>query len=666
MSGVMRGSRPCVGPEGDSRCDDSRCAYVWGVLHRTWNKLQHILHGNTSFPGIAAFSEDARLGLALLGGGAFNSIDGFVDRDIRDGGSDGFHECEEALGTTGALQAGLDVEFDIQKFRNAHEGGPVVISLATALGEEAILRMDAACSMAPVPPHGVPGLDGPSCEFAQCLRCGFRLTPCVCSGAPCFQCAQPPTPQSRGFCCDQCGVQICSPCTRGMTSVEGAVVAYAAGARVIDGFSGSLEAQADQGTGEVLLPCGVVGLGPFQSAEGQDLLYDGVASQPGAVTQDSQQDALGSVSRRRRRRKRLCGGCDRALRGRMLEEPEPCTFCLDMLPADTRVFGCLPCGTTQCMSCSPLVEQPELSQSTVGQGLLHDAVASQLAPATQDIDELLVEAAGAVRNSDVVFDSDPRQWSGEQVEGLLQLLRRFPDVCPLSGLRHPPRDMEQRWATILACIMEWHAEVCDKSSMEESRRELADLLLRNLWAVFFRATGRRDTFCPDDDEKEQWKCHMDDAASSRTTVRKRLELAEAGLWGKLLEELGVDVRAEQAERVRRGAEAGGQARSPEDVWLNTANQVITNTLDGNIKGAARKLRPQGVHPPTPEAFELVKGKFRTEGRTIHWQIAQTWWLQRRLRSQRVWQRGLSTKQLKGSSLGKLQGLVDGGRVTSNH
>ena len=108
-------------------------------------------------------------------------------------------------------------------------------------------------------------------------------------------------------------------------------------------------------------------------------------------------------------------------------------------------------------------------------------------------------------------------------------------------------------------------------------------MLYNLWAFFFRAAGTHNTHSHDDDEREQWKSHMDDAASSRTSVRKRLELAEAGLWGKLVAEFYVDVQAAQAERARRAAEGEHTASSPEHEWRSKAEQVIINTLDGNVK-----------------------------------------------------------------------------------
>jgi hypothetical protein len=112
-------------------------------------------------------------------------------------------------------------------------------------------------------------------------------------------------------------------------------------------------------------------------------------------------------------------------------------------------------------------------------------VDSQPAAATQDVDDLLAaERVAAQGNAseagaDIVFNSDPRLWTDDQVSSLLKVLRLLPPVSPLAGLRHPPRDMEQRWAAIVVSIMEWHAEACDKGALSESRRELADLLLYN-------------------------------------------------------------------------------------------------------------------------------------------------------------------------------------------
>ena len=43
-----------------------------------------------------------------------------------------------------------------------------------------------------------------------------------------------------------------------------------------------------------------------------------------------------------------------------------------------------------------------------------------------------------------------------------------------------------------------------------------------------------------------------------------------------------------------------------------AERVILNTLDGNAKGAARKMRSAGVHPATNDTYNLVQTKLRTD------------------------------------------------------
>jgi hypothetical protein len=99
-------------------------------------------------------------------------------------------------------------------------------------------------------------------------------------------------------------------------------------------------------------------------------------------------------------------------------------------------------------------------------------------------------------------------------------------------------------------------------------------------------TSRRQTFSHDVDEKEQSRNHLEDSSSNRTSVRKRLELAEAGLWRDLLEELGRDAQAAQEERMRRGVQSVLDPPTDEEAWCRTAGQVIVDTLDGNVKGAA--------------------------------------------------------------------------------
>lgn len=88
-----------------------------------------------------------------------------------------------------------------------------------------------------------------------------------------------------------------------------------------------------------------------------------------------------------------------------------------------------------------------------------------------------------------------------------------------------------------------------------------------------------------------------------------MEQAEAGRWGELVDNLWLDISAARAERERRGTVPN--TAEEDDAWLRTAEQAIVNTLDGNVKGGARKLRPVGVHSPSEETFKLLRSKFRT-------------------------------------------------------
>ena len=562
-------------------------AYEWFLSRRRRNKEWYALHGNpwNSLDAVDVFDEDAQRGLdilrarattplALLGGDAINSINGSVVRDPSDGDAECFHECEEEVpGLTGAMH---DTEFDMQQFWETGLRNPV-ISLAEALGLEAVARMDAACAK----PADEVCSNNAHRSQPDCSRCGQRLLMDNCRDTPCILCCMPPTPGGQVLSCNQCGAQLCNPCGRANTGGDDDV-------GVIAGVS--LQPSASASASAAVTPIDA-------------------ASQPSRT--HMQLGAGPSV--RRRRRKRLCTGCGYALRGRMLDETERCTYCSVDICSETRVFECGPCGTTLCVGCAPLAEEPAPALAPDESNTQADEL--QVGPAAEAIDDLLAAAArqaGGVPDahpvSDLAFDADPRQWSNDQVECLLRALRRCPEVCPLSGLRYPPRDLEQRWASVCVCIMEWHAEVCDKAAQSPDRRELADLLLHSLWAVFFRASGIRCTFSPEDDEKEQRKSHLEDYSSNRGVVRKRLELAEAGQWRQLIEDFSFDVIAAQTERRRRGADP----TTGDDEWKRTAEQVILNTLDGNVKGAARKLRPSGIHPASLETFELVEAKFRTD------------------------------------------------------
>ena len=79
-----------------------------------------------------------------------------------------------------------------------------------------------------------------------------------------------------------------------------------------------------------------------------------------------------------------------------------------------------------------------------------------------------------------------------------------------------------------------------------------------------------------------------------------VEQAEAGRWSELLDALWRDVSAALTERVRRGT-LPEEGSAPDDAWRKTAERTIISTLDGDVKGAARKLWTEGVHPPSRDS-----------------------------------------------------------------
>ena len=265
-------------------------AYVWGLPHRFWNKLMHILHGNTSFPGIAAFSDEARLGLALLGGGSAER----QSDEVRIQQS----EWEDVWVTPSSspARAASPVrdaqELDImQQFGDPRLQPRVVISLAEALAASVESRLAAACSARPVVnatlpehPRAAPALPTLP-EQVCCPRCWQALTPCASTGVTCFSCSGSPKPGGQAFNCEQCGVQICCTCMPS-TSLVAEVVP-------------SVDVQAEA---EVAVASSGDGAG-FAAA---------CALVPALPAYGSAEVGLGPVvigAQRRRRRKRQCPMC---------------------------------------------------------------------------------------------------------------------------------------------------------------------------------------------------------------------------------------------------------------------------------------------------------------------------------------------------------------------
>ena len=115
---------------------------------------------------------------------------------------------------------------------------PVVVSLAEALGFEAIQAMDVVCAMEPAEAlaadvesrlavvcsarpvventlpedQWAPPAASLAPEQTGCPRCWLSLTPCASTGVICFSCGGSPTPGGQALQCEQCGVQICCAC----------------------------------------------------------------------------------------------------------------------------------------------------------------------------------------------------------------------------------------------------------------------------------------------------------------------------------------------------------------------------------------------------------------------------------------------------------------------
>ena len=533
-------------------------AYSWCLSRRRRNKEYYALHGNplnysNSFEG---FSADAQLGIGILRARA-------EALTISEVAESGVHAAAESDGDRASFHSAD--EFDVQLFAAVDTQGPVVVSLAEALGLVAIQAMDEVCAAVPAPAMHmhrsslIPG--GAASGRVECPRCSQQLVAGICSGSPCVRCSMPPTPGGQGLLCEQCGVQFCTPCTHHLTS-EG----HAPSAPLGQPTLAAGEALSPSGSG---LPAG------SQPAEGHDSLAD--------VSQQLNEPQV--QEGRRRRRRRMCAGCSRGLRGRMLDDPEvsdQCTYCSNELAAGARVFECSPCGTTLCLACTPLTG-PQADSSH--------------ASATQDIEHLLANAERQAQLADGVAVGGP-----DGVPSRLRKLRLLPDAFPKPPPLWIPRRIKQQISVLLRHrIVE--AVRSASAAPGDQAAELAHRLCKVAPQLLLRQASGAD---PNDE--------VDRAAGFKLVgiIRDRARIALNDGWEVLVDSLLQDLEQQRSAHVPPLSNSYSSRDEQGRLTPAAAQTSTVKARTGSLRGSKAVLTGGPPVPPGSEADACVQSLFCVE------------------------------------------------------
>ena len=383
---------------------------------------------STSF----AFSEAAERALERLAG-----VNDAPDQELDAGEADGVWVTPPG---SPVREGDFDVEFDLQRFREADAPGPVAISIAEALGLEAIHRMDVMCSMASVPQCAAPMPRGPSSELIDCPRCGLQLTPNACSGCPCSSCGMPPTPHSRALVCDQCGAQVCGQCVRRRADDAADAVAMATVT-----VPPAATAAIDVAGVDTTLPSDGAGTVPILA---DATVTAGQADARGSsCTQESVQGQIHRAT---------CPGCDLAMKA--VKCGGACAICVRRVPRGTIAYRCRPCMGFMCCDCIPTTAAAE-------------------EPVHRHLNHLTVD-----------------QFAGDERLLLLHSLRQLPEAWPMQPVMWVPRKSKQAAGEILHDLIV-DAVARSGAAAGDADAEISHRLLRASGQLLFRPLP--DSACDD-------------------------------------------------------------------------------------------------------------------------------------------------------------------------
>ena len=488
-------------------------------------------------------------------------------------------------------------EFDMQVFANSVPLGPVTMSLAEALAVEVDEVFHAACAApdliaATLPATALPvpvglqqvrgrldalvaqsaGLAVPMAALHPafsgqicCPRCWQALTPRVSSGVTCFSCGGSPTPGGQALHCDQCGVETCCAC-----------IPLAA-----EEFAD--EAMAGEPLAFAAARCpGAAGVAPVEHDSAALLISTAEAmvvdqSLPPSVVAE----AVATDQSLTQQSSSPCCPCGMQTMARVkLVAGKRCSGCKMARNRGCGVWVCSGCGKILCLKCVREGRPSSVTQD-----------AQDAAPAVPAV---------VVASTDVPVEPA----MSPELGTLLERLRMLPPVLPVVTPHRVPKRARRRIGRLICGLVEQVIYACAAvDSASAARREEAALLCSRAYVLMARRK-------PDEVHSETGG-EKPKEASAWKLMRRRLQLAEAGKWHVLVDELLDELRArgtQDDERRMWGAEDQGNEASSH----RKRGVAVVKIKNDCARTAAQILRGQTMLTPCAATAEAQGALIVTE------------------------------------------------------
>ena len=259
-----------------------------------------------------------------------------------------------------------------------------------------------------------------------------------------------------------------------------------------------------------------------------------------------------------------------------------CGACKSSRNIGCRVFQCTACGASLCLKCK------REGRTT--------AAADIEAAAVRPV-ELITELS-----TDLIDDS--QEEAANIAETLLMKLRRLPPVLPVTTPERVPLRARKRIGRLQAELLQ--SLLCAMTLDEEHGAEVAEeaaLLCMHGFALIARRKHADPGPPANNREPQQW-----------AVLRRRLQMAEAGMWTSLVEELLADCAADEDAR-REVAEWGASGGSEQTNLEMMQRRLATAASRVNhccTRSAAQILRGQAMLPPCDATVEAQLKLLRHE------------------------------------------------------